>query len=168
VAETASVTLDLSSWDLFIKSLQGSLKTTVPYLKASYNTRGFKDIIDHFEKEEGTQGKWEPRADSTQAMYAAISSGRRKPPAGGRAGSYDPGNKLLQLTGKTRQSILPGVVSIRPKSVHAIVIEAKTAYSGFLDEGTSKMPARPFMWISGGAHDDISAMVLDLLLREQR
>jgi phage gpG-like protein len=167
VGENVQISIDTTEWDEFLRGLVNGLKSTAPYLQAAYMTLGFKNIIEHFEREEGPDGSWPRRAASTQEMYAAIESGRRKPPKGGRAGSYSPSNKILQLTGRTRGSILPGGNNVRQAGPHAVMVLAGTEYSGPLDEGTGRMPARPFMWLSPDTQDDIGGMVLDLLIREK-
>lgn len=158
MAENVAIKLDISQWDMFLLGLTNSLKSTSAYLQAAANTIGFKDIIDHFTKETDENEKWPPRAPSTQKMYAMLNK---------KSATYNPSNKLLQLTGRTRSSLLPGRNNAKRYGTHSVQIIAGTNYSGYLDEGTRNMPARPFMWFSSGAQEVMAQMVLDLLLREK-
>lgn len=157
-----SVLFRLEEWEDFKRVLQRSQNSVVAYLQAAANTVGFKNIISHFEREEGPGEKWQKRAPSTQAMYEAIQAGMRKVPKGGRRAAYNPTNKVLQLTGRTKNSLLPNRAKAHREGQLGVKLVAATEYSGYLDEGTKRMPARSFMWFSNDAKEDMARIVLDL------
>lgn len=116
-------------------------RTPIPrLLRVAFNTDGFRDVIDHFKQEEGQTGKWRRRARSTQEFYAAMNKRGRT--------VFNPSNKLLQLTGKLRQSLLP--TNVRSKGSNSIVFFSTDKKSGVHDRGSSKknIPKRQFMWMS--------------------
>lgn len=158
---SASVSIDVREWDAFFDSIGVKIKNGANLLKVAFNTAGFKDVIDHFDKEEGPSGRWKPRAESTQTRYSLIASGRIAPPKGFKRGSFSPSNKLLQLTGNLRKSFLPG--NIRKLDSQTIVFFNNALYSSGHDEGTKTIPQREFMWLSDRAQDRMAEIVLSLL-----
>ena len=124
-------------WHLFLGGLQAKVKDPSALLKAAFMTAGFKDIIEHFADEKGPSGKWKPRSAATQAQYAMKSKSNAR---------YNPSNKLLQLTGNLRKSILPG--NTKKISYNAIEIWANSVYGHRHDSGTYGIPQRQFMWFS--------------------
>lgn len=84
-------------------------------------TKGWKDVIDHFQNEEGPGGTW-PGLKYTR-----------------RRG----GNKVLQDTGRLRISNRWRVVGGDEAHVYNNV-----AYANYHNKGTSRIPQRKFMWIS--------------------
>ena len=145
-------TLQSEAWTDYLNQLNGKLRDKVSLLKLSFSTYGFKDIIDHFKKESGSMGKWKKRDAKTQAAYA------RNPSA-----TYNPSNKLLQLTGNLRGSILPS--GIKKISSSAIQVFANASYSGTHDRGSKKknIPKREFMWLCNRAKENMAKMILKLL-----
>ena len=103
----------------------------------------FKDIMDHFEKESGPDGKWVP--------LSAVTLANRR---GG-------GGMILQDTGNMRQSFKPFPHKTRGD---ALVFFNFANYSKIHDEGgkttfgkrTVDTPQRKFMWISQEAMDNIA------------
>jgi hypothetical protein len=162
----ATISIDLTEWNSFLTSLGTNIKSTAPYLQTGANTFGFANVIRHFEDEQGPDSPWEPRTPGTQAMYAAIQNGTRQAPSGGRKGSYSPSNKLLQLTGRTKQSVLPGRGEIKRLNTHAVKLIAGTEYSGYINDGTNRMAARPFMWFDDRTVDMIGEYVLDSVMKK--
>lgn len=135
------VVLDTKEWDSFISGVSGKMKDVAGLLSAAANMFAFKDIIDHFSKEEGPDGRWADRKEPYKSLM------ERK--------GY---TKILQVTGNLRQSISPANMSRSGRN--SITIFANAPYSGALDEGTSNMKARPFMWLS----DDVQQKMVDAIL----
>ena len=112
----------------------------------------FQDVMDHFEKEEGPDGKWHPWSQ----MYRRLQDARGKG-----------GNKLLQDTGRLRQSFLPtnfrkvgeGIMWFNP---------AQTAdgfpYAYHHNEGAAN--PRVFMWTSEEASEKIAEITLEFVLKK--
>lgn len=157
--------IDMTQWKHMLEGIQARAKNVAGILKAVFNTFGFKDIVDHFEKEQGEDGaKWAPRSAETQAWYTAIMQGRRKPPRGTARAAYNPSNRLLQLTGRMRQSI--GPTNVRRLTDKSILIFANMEYSGRHQSGGKGLPRRSFMWVSDGALNDMAEASVSLLLRK--
>lgn len=156
----ATITIESSGWTAFLQALSSNYKPT-KLLRAAFNTVGFANVIKHFSDEEGPTGSWNPRAQSTNNFYDAVSSGRRKPPKGIPKGAFSSGNKLLQMTGKMRQSLLPSNVTDLSKD--SIMFFTNHPYSRAHDEGNTKtnLPARSFMWLSDQAQETMAEVVLD-------
>lgn len=114
----------------------------------------FRDVIDHFDKEQGEDQKWAKWSDSYRKHMEEI----------GRAG-----NKILQFNGQLRQNFKPTNVK---KSSQGITWfnNAKTK-SGFPyayahNEGGDVLPKRDFMWASDRAVEDMSQVTLGFILEE--
>ena len=149
-----SVVLKYGAVSKMLRDIERSMKTSNA-LAAACKTRGFRDIIDHFREEKGPEGRWEKRKPSTQKRYEQIRKSRRsKIP---NKGKYDPGNKLLQLSGDLRKTIMPGKGGLKKQSWHTVVMFSNSPYSGKHNYGDqqSNLVARPFMWLSQEALDDI-------------
>ena len=146
--------IDLSKWNSLLHSLEKNGKNAVGILKAVFNTFGFKEINDHFREERGPDGKWKKRSAITQKIYADISSGKRKPPRGYSRAAFNPSNKILQLTGTLRGSMLPQ--NVRRLTSNSIMIFTPVKYSGKHDRGEDKMPKRTFMWMGDPALRDMA------------
>ncbi len=157
------VHLDVSEWDAFLKWLTEGMRDVVPMLKAAFLTAGYSDVIEHFKMEMGQDGKWRARAASTQAMYAAIASGRQKPPKGMRRGSYSPSNRLLQLTGQLRGSLMRS--NVERMSSKSIMFYSNDIKAGTHDEGDPKrgIPQREFMWLSDKSQETMLDIILEFL-----
>lgn len=158
----ASIKLDMSEWEAFIASVKGKLKDGSKLLEAAFGVFGFQDIDKHFRDEQGPAGPWERRKPLTDAMYDLISAGKRQAPKGIAAGAFSSGNKLLQLTGALRKSILPA--NIRRKSNDSIAIFSNIkSYSGIHDRGGGRIPQREFMWLSASAQEKMASYILAML-----
>lgn len=100
--------------------------------------KGYTKVIEHFAKEEGPNGKWGKWRKTLPNGSVRIYNER--PTKRG-------GTKLLQDTGRLRESI----VARGYKKSAEIFAEpsnyAGTNYSSWLDKGTKKMIARKFMWL---------------------
>lgn len=111
----------------------------------------FQDIINHFDRQEGSEGPW-------KAWSKAYAEHMEKTGKGG--------NRILQDTGRLRQSFQPsnwrqvneGILWFNP---------AKTAkgfpYAAAHDEGGEKLPQRDFMWLSDEAKDKIEDVTLKFM-----
>lgn len=159
------VVLDTKEWDKFISGVTGKLADVAGLLMTAANLFAFKDIIDHFSKEEGPNGSWPKRSPATQEAYAKIAAGIWNAPKRMRAGSFSPTNKLLQLTGNLRQSINPGNMERAGKN--SIVIFANAPYAGRHDAGGGGIPARPFMWLSDKVQDKMLDAIMELAMEGQ-
>lgn len=131
-------------------------KNATNFLRSMVNTRGFADIQDHFRRESGPDGKWKPWS----AMYAQMRANKKGPRA--RA------DKILQLTGTLRQSLLPRSGKLRNQGRNAVMMVSNVEYSGQHDEGdsTKNIPKREFMYLTSRAQEDILEGVLSLVLQK--
>jgi len=97
----------------------------------------FADVLDHFEKEKGPGGKWQAWSDIYATRMAKIGKG---------------GNKILQDTGRLRQSTQLADTNSRRKKGQLVFNPAKTSdgkpYALDHDLGEGGMPQRQFMWLS--------------------
>lgn len=157
--------LDMSEWRKFLQEVQSKGRGVTKILRMVFNLFGFKDINEHFREESGPEGAWAKRKASTQAMYEAIASGRRNPPKGMARASFNPTNKILQLTGFLRQSILP--TNIRNVTQNSIMIFSNAAYSRAHDEGGRDrgLAKRPFMWLSDSTLDKMAQSAAQFWLK---
>lgn len=156
------VVLDMSNWDTFMAEMFGRIQRPLQLLKAAAEAFAFQDIIEHFRNEEGPSGHWPARAESTQRAYAMIQSGQWKPPSGYSAGSFSPSNKLLQLTGFLRQSIVPQ--NTTPYGRDAIKIFSTDKKSGAHDAGTRNIPQRQFMWLSDNVQEKMASAIAQMII----
>lgn len=140
----------------FLKDLSSKLKDVSPYLQLAYSTFGYRDIIEHFSKEEGQDGKWKPRSKVTQEAYARLNKTNAM---------YNPSNKLLQLSGKLRQSIMPS--NADKIDNYSISIFSGSEYSKTHDEGYKNIPQRKFMWFSDGAMTNMVTLLLNKLMEDK-
>jgi phage gpG-like protein len=145
------VHLDTAEWEGFFKVVSDGMKRPQPYLKAAFATRGFSDVINHFDDEKGQEGRWAPLKPSTLAR-------RRK---GRGAGS----GRILQDTGNLRRNFIPS--NVEDKGATSIVFFNPTPYAATHDDGSSKrnIPQREFMWLSDKAVEDMLDIVMDLVVK---
>ena len=111
----------------------------------------FRDVIEHFRRQEGPEDKWKDWSPRYSAFMASI----------GRSG-----NKLLQFSGRLRNSFQP--TNVRKVSEGILWFNnAKTAkgfpYAAAHDQGGPKLPQRQFMWLSEKATNDIEEQILRFL-----
>lgn len=150
MADNAVIKLDLTDWKFFLGQIAGKGSQIPKILRAVFNIFGFKDIVKHFDEETGPDGKWPARSPVTQKIYADIAAGNRKPPKGIARRAFSPTNKILQLTGKMRQSVIPS--GIKDESRSSVRIFSNADYSARHNDGT---PRRQFLWMSDGAMQDM-------------
>jgi len=140
----------------------------------------YKDIIQHFDKEEGSKGKWQEWSSSYQLAIAGIvffrtiggqkrmffSEDFKNPPKPPRADG-----KILQDKGKLRQGFKPTSFRTGKEGI-TWFNDAKTK-SGFPyafahNEGGPILPKRDFMWISDKALDEVEEQTLKFILDEAK
>ena len=111
----------------------------------------YSDIIDHFEHERGSEGPWKEWSKAYRAHMQAIGK---------------EGNRILQDTGRLRQSFMPtnwkltteGILWFNPAKTRS-----GFPYAAAHDEGGKKLPKRDFMWLSDQARERISDQTLEFL-----
>lgn len=114
----------------------------------------YKDIIEHFSKEEGSSGEWKEWSQ----LYGEAQARR------GRAG-----NKILQDSGRLRQTFKPTTYRVSNEGV-TWYNNAKTKdgapYAYYHDEGVGQ-PKRDFMWLSNKALSKLESEVLQYLMEDK-
>lgn len=159
--------LQAGEWDSFFTGLMRLMKEPTKLLRAAMVTRGYRGIIENFREERGPEGAWPARSAATQKRYAEIRAGQRPPPPGFPRAAFNPNNRLLQLTGTMRKSLLPSALSQSTvdQGRSAIMVFSPVAYSGQHDEGdpSRNLPARPFMWLTDKTMDDMAMIVLKMM-----
>lgn len=164
----ANLKFDDSEWRAFFERNKNRDWSKV--LQSVYATIGFKDVIDHFNKEEGPEGGWQRRKAETDYRYSKIGGGEWKTPAGFARGAFSSSNKVLQLTGNLRGGILP--TNSERVSKTAIKVFNNVVYSGIHDRGgkfmawgkhSATMPKRSFMWLSNDAMERMAVAIMGLI-----
>jgi phage gpG-like protein len=148
MADSAEVQLDKSKWDKFLTGIKNKLsKANNPTeIAGIIAATVFQDIMDHFDKEKGPDGKWEAWSTSYENHLKKI----------GRSG-----NKKLQFNGRLRQAFTPESYRTAPNTViffNNAQTKSGYAYAKGHDEGGSvkgRPPQRKFMWLSKKADKDI-------------
>lgn len=144
----------------YLKRVKDKVRVPANILRTVSNIFAFKDIIDHFKRQTGEKSQWKRRASSTQDAYKAIKEGRRKPPSGTSRRSFNPSNRILQLTGALRKSFIRG--KARKFRKDSVIIKSNIDYSGKHDLGLGRMPKRDFMWLSRKARVLMLKSMLEL------
>lgn len=103
----------------------------------------YRDVMEHFDKQEGGDGKkwpkWTRMTKSGRKVYSSRPTKRG-------------GNKLLKDLGNLRGGI-------RPRSSNkAAEVFVRTTYGQYHQTGTSKMARRKFMWLGGKARVKIASV----------
>lgn len=106
----------------------------------------FQDVDDHFQKEEGPDGRWAPWSKIYREHMERIGKG---------------GNKILQDEGKLRGGFMP--TNYR-KVGEGILWFNPISYAHRHNEGTHGTPARTFMWLSDPASERIADVTLNFVL----
>lgn len=111
----------------------------------------FKDIADHFKKEEGPDGAWAAWSISYQKHMESIGRGN---------------NQKLQFSGKLRNNFLPTNYKTQKDGV-LWYNNAKTssgyAYAWGHNEGDGKLPQREFMWAKDETIEEMSEQTLKFI-----
>lgn len=138
MADQAEFEFDDKQWQAILKKLNTKWKDIQNRKEFGGITSAivFEDIMDHFSKEQGPDGKWDSWSESYDKHLKKIGRG---------------GNKILQFSGKLRQTFTP--TSWRSNQEGILFFNnAKTrtgfAYAEAHDEGGPKLPKRSFMWFS--------------------
>lgn len=147
------------------KELREFFKNTFDKLKEIQNGTGkfvglmsaivFRDVMDHFKEEQGSDGAWAPWSEIYKKHMQKI----------GRAG-----NKKLQFTGRLRNSFQPDNV----KKVSKGLLWFNNAqingfpYAAAHDEGGDRLPQREFMWLSDKGAEQLSEQVLAFMKDEAK
>lgn len=130
----------------------------------------YGDIIDHFSKEVGPNGKWpawsKSYLDAIQGKVAFRYINGQVVPLNPSKYKIKPprkNGKKLQATGRLRQSITPK--SWRNVSDGYLFYNNAQVRSGFPyakahDEGGPKLPQRKFMWLSNKGMDNVRTVAL--------
>lgn len=165
-----NVKFDDGGWGNMLNILRSDLLRGESILKKSLLMVWPKDIASHFDDEMGFDGQWAPWAESTRNSriaheIAALGSARKARET--QAKNYAQGNpvrsggKILDIDGKLRTQTIQD--PILTWIVGGLRVESPTPYSGYLDEGTPRMPARPFMWLSDDAQETMAQIFLDAI-----
>lgn len=116
----------------------------------------FRDVMEHFDKSEGSKGKWTARnGDKWSPSYTKFMN---------RIGRG--GNKVLINNGRLRMNFQPQ--NVRKVSDGLMWFNNAQTASGFPyaaahDEGGPKLPKRDFMWLSDKAMESIEDQILRYL-----
>ena len=146
---SAEFDLNISTWKYFLKKLKDKTEDLPnnKELGGIISSNVFKDVIDHFETEEGSVGNWAAWSDAYQNHMEKI----------GRSG-----NKILQFSGKLRQNFTPKKYRSVPGGI-LFYNNAKTKsgfpYAWAHNEGEGDLPTRDFMWLSEIAMRDVASQV---------
>jgi phage gpG-like protein len=186
-----SVSINSSEWDRMLTRIGDKLAAPAKLLHAVMVTRGFAFIIKKFTQERGPNGPWPKRSASTNKAYesirnsakafkkaskklgvaGALSAGFKTPSLlvnGVPRSSYRASNRLLQLTGNLRKSLMPGKLASKSRFIgrDAILIFSPIEYSGQHDNGdaSQNIPERKFMWLDASEKETIAGDVLKLAL----
>ncbi len=95
------------------------------------------DVVDHFSKEEGPNGKWQPWSNQYKKYMISIGKG---------------GNLILSDTGKLRQGWQPARYRLVKDG---ILWFNPVEYAAKHDQGIFPYPKRKFTWISTKAKNEI-------------
>lgn len=159
--------LQAGQWDAFFVGLAKLMSEPTKILRAAMATRGYRGIVENFREERGPDGSWAPRSAWTQKYYAEIRSGQRPPPPGFPRAAFNPNNRLLQLTGHLRKTLMPSALTQNTvdQGRSAVLVFSPAPYSGQHDEGdpSRSIPARPFMWLNDKTMDDMATIVLKMM-----
>ncbi len=157
MAVYTEMSFDSAEIQRFLGDISNNLKSVVGGKKkwlGGVSSIVFRDVMDHFEKEKGESGKWEPWSEVYRQHMDRIGRG---------------GNKILQFNGRLRQNFKPQNVRSSSKGF-SWFNDAKTksgyAYAAGHDEGDGKLPERSFMWLSDQSLEDISQFTLGFILEE--
>lgn len=138
----------LKNIDKKLKNIKDGERNYISLLSAIV----YRDINEHFEKEEGSGGKWEH-----WSFWYALQMEKK-----GKGG-----NKILQDTGRLRNSFKP--MSMRKTGEGFLWFNNAQTKKGFPyayahDEGGDKLPKRDFMWLSEDAQEKISVQTLQFMI----
>lgn len=150
VFQDKEVVAFLKSMNTRLKKIKNGEKRFVGLLSAIV----YKDIITHFEEEQGPQGPWAEWSEGYKNRLDKIGRGN---------------NKILQFDGKLRQNFTPQDWRNTSQGIQWFN-NAQTRggfpYAAAHDEGGDKLPQRSFMWLSGDAAEQVARDTLAFMLEE--
>jgi len=114
----------------------------------------FRDVTDHFEGQQGSEGAWAKWSESYRKHMASI----------GRDG-----NKILQFSGRLRQNFKPTDYKTQTDGIlwfNDAQTKSGFPYAAAHDNGGEKLPKRDFMWLSDKAMDNVGEQTLQFMLDE--
>lgn len=161
--------LQAGEWTQFLNNWKTRTAQGHAVVATAYRIAGHKDIIDHFEKESGPDGRWTALKPATIARrmgkIPARSTASKRKTARATGKPFQGGIKILQDTGQMKGSILP--TNVRRVTATSMLVFANSEYSAVHDEGSSKrnIPKREFMWLSNKAKDLMLDIITELLLK---
>ena len=142
--------LEASQWKKYFKFLSdfSNDSTTLKQIAGLASADVFVDIMDHFKKEEGHDGRWKEWSDMYAKQMNKIGKGN---------------NNILQDTGILRQSVQPNKWRLGKGSIfwfNNAHTKKGFPYAAHHDETAKK--TRSFMWLSDQAMEKISVKTLAL------
>lgn len=160
------IEFDSKEVDKFIDELDRGVRDVKDRQSKFMNALGpvvYRDVIEHFEREQGPQGKWKPWSKNYREYMQKI----------GRDG-----NQILQSTGRLRQAFKPTNYRISgeyvywynnaktgtPKKGAYRQTPAGTPYAYMHDEGVG-VPKREFMYLSEPAKGFLIDAIFKYILR---
>jgi phage virion morphogenesis protein len=145
MANNVDVSIDTRELEAKLRNILNQIKYPFRYKEIvdTIQVEVFKDIADHFRREEGPEGRWQQWSDGYKKYRQSIGKGS---------------GKILQLTGRLRNSTVLG-----GKSDDEIRWINKTEYAGKHQWGTAGMPQRKFLWVSDKALETMAVNVLTLI-----
>lgn len=184
-----SATIEASQWESFLRKLGAKVAYPAKILQAAMSTRGFGFIIKKFKEERGPNGPWEKRSAATNKRYEDIrAGGKQRQKLARRFGSvesayatgvvapsslvngvprssYRASNRLLQLTGNLRKSIMPASLARQTDVIDRdkILIFSPIDYSAQHDEGLLGLPQRKFMWLDEKEKETVASDCLQIV-----
>ncbi len=114
----------------------------------------FRDVLDHFEKQEGPDGPWTPWSQSYRRQMF-------------RKGKL--GNRILQDTGRLRQNLQPQKYRVTKDGIvwfNNAKTKSGAPYAFMHDNDTeprTQLPRRSFMFLSDNALEQIEGQILKFL-----
>lgn len=122
----------------------------------SISILGFKDVMDHFEKQQGSKGGWK--------RWSALYRNHME-----KLGKGD--NMILQDTGRLRQSTMMAFDSEQIKKGYLVFNPAQTQkgfpYAYAHDTGGPILPKRDFMWLSLRAQNQIAMVTASYMAKDK-
>ncbi len=178
-----SAELQIKNWDQFITGIRDKIRGTTKTKQYAgiISANVYRDIIQHFEDEKGPNGRWQKfsksylEAINGTAIYRTIKGNVRiRIPAENLKTKPKPPRKmgkLLQVTGRLRQSFVPKNFKVINGSI-IFYNDARTStnfpYAFAHNEGGDLLPKREFMWLSDDALEEIADQTLEWLAEENK
>lgn len=137
----------LDEFSFKFSSIEGKTKQFVGILSSVI----FQDVMDHFDKQQGSDGHWQKWSESYQKRMSKLGKGQ---------------NRILQDKGRLRQNFNPS--KWRTSGDYIIWYNNAKTKKGFPyayahNEGGPKLPKRDFMWLSSQAVIEIGYQVNRML-----